>query len=221
MSNKLKEVKKSEESKNAATLKILSRKEKELEETLLREQKLLGQVDTLKDEAKKMESQHKERADAAKKLESNLRIELQEVTKKGEKVEEELTLRLESQGRELAALEENFSEQKDMLARTVEREMRFKQEVQTLTQQMIYFEENKQLLAEYEEKLKDYDKRIDELSDELRTRELKETHLSKQIADLKDKLVEAENDRIKKDTSIKEKDKLLSTTSKQAALELD
>ena len=46
-------------------------------------------------------------------------------------------------------------------------------------------------------------------------------HLSKQIADLKDKLVEAENDRIKKDTSIKEKDKLLSTTSKQAALELD
>ena len=77
LSNKLKEVKKSEETKNATTLKILARREKELEEALLREQKLMGQVDTLKDEAKKSDVQHKERTEAAKKLENNLRIELQ------------------------------------------------------------------------------------------------------------------------------------------------
>lgn len=54
LSNKLKEVKKTEESKNATTLKILARKEKELEESLLREQKLMGQVDVLKEESKKL-----------------------------------------------------------------------------------------------------------------------------------------------------------------------
>ena len=81
--------------------------------------------------------------------------------------------------------------------------------------------ENKQLLAEYEEKLREFDKRTDELLDELRSRELKEQQLNKHITDLKEKLTDAESDRIKKDATIKEKDKLLSTSNKQAALELE
>jgi hypothetical protein len=45
--------------------------------------------------------------------------------------------------------------------------------VQSLTQQMVYAEENKQLLAQYEDKLKENDKTIDELFEDIRNREVK------------------------------------------------
>jgi hypothetical protein len=57
------------------------------------------QVEILKEEAKRSEQQQKERMDISKKLETSLRLEIQELIKKREKAEEEFMLRLESQGR--------------------------------------------------------------------------------------------------------------------------
>jgi septation ring formation regulator EzrA len=71
------------------------------------------------------------------------------------------------------ALEEAFSDQKDILARTTERELKFKHEVQSLSQQLVYADENKQLVAQYEDKLKENDKSIDEMSEDIRNREIK------------------------------------------------
>lgn len=63
------------------------------------------QIDNMKEEAKKMEYLLKERMDGSKKLETSLRYEIQELVKKCEKTEEEMNLRLESQSREIHALE--------------------------------------------------------------------------------------------------------------------
>lgn len=168
-----------------------------------------------------MEALHKERTDSSKKLQTSLRFEIQELVKKCEKTEEQMTLRLESQSREIHSLEESLNDTKEILGRTTERQHKFRLEVQSLSQQLVSAEENKQLIAQLEERLKQFDKKCDELSEEVRAKQLKEIQLSKVLNDTKEKLVEIETDRTKKDTMLKEKQKLMSTTNKQTFMQME
>lgn len=104
MNSKLKEAKRSEDGKNANNLKIIARKEKEIEEGGLREGKLVAQLEAMKEEARKVEQGTKERVEQARRVEVGLRGEVMEAGKRAEKIAEEAASKIEVLNRKILSL---------------------------------------------------------------------------------------------------------------------
>ena len=122
---------------------------------------------------KKLELAYRDKIEDMKKIDASLKVSLGEASKQNEDLNERLGNKLAEQISINRRLESALSEQHDHLAAATGREHQLRQECTRLNHELTHLFEARELLETSEEKLRDYEWRIEELTEEIRVRTMR------------------------------------------------
>lgn len=81
MERKVADLRHAEETKTGAAAKVMAKKDKELEDAIAREQKTAVLLDSARQEARRMDGQHREKMEEMRRVEASLRLTIQSTAK--------------------------------------------------------------------------------------------------------------------------------------------